>query len=179
MKMKQLIRNLENEYIVILMLAFGALLALFPTQFTKAVPWALGTAMTARGLLVIILAFYYKDESHKPGRALLYLVMGITIIVLGHESIKIIGVIWAVFTLEELSNEISEKWVEKEFSPIFIGTVILSVILAVTLMIHPYEHFSVHVRSLGVQIMSSCLIRGLDVLKVNHPGLASKIPFKL
>ncbi len=177
--MKRLIRDLENEYIVIIIFAFGALLALFPALFTKAVPWALGIAMTLRGILVIMLALYFKDEAHKPGRALLYLVMGITIIILGSQSLKIIGVIWAVFTLEELSDEISEKWAEKEFSPIFIGTVIISVILSVTLITHPYEHFSLHVRSLGMQIMSSCLIRGLDVLKTRHPALASKIPFKL
>ncbi len=163
--MKNLIRNLEKEYLVIVFLVVGILLVIFPEQFAKAFPWILGCLLVMRAVLVVVLAVFYKDEQHGPGRAILYCVMGLTIMIRGSRATGIIGVIWAVFSLAEVSEEINEMWKEKQFSAVHMISALISIALAVMLMIDPFEHFITHVRVLGLEILSSCFARRIRIIK--------------
>ena len=163
--MKSLIRNLEKEYLAIAILVIGILLVIFPEQFAKVFPWVLGIVLVLRAALVLILVLRYKDSQHGPGKAIAFAVIGLTIMIRGSESTGIIGVIWAVYTLLEISGEIDEMWEKKHVSPISIIVAAVSVGLAVMLMTDPLTHFVSHVRILGLEICSSCAARRFDMFR--------------
>lgn len=163
--MKHFIRNLEKEYLVIVFLVVGILMVIFPETFAKGFPWVLGIAMILRGILVVLLAVYYKDPGHGPGKAILYWVLGLTILIRGSDATGIIGVMWAVFSLAEVSEEINEMWKEKHYSVIHLLGAVVTILLAVMLMVDPFRHFVTHVRILGLEILASCFARGFDMIK--------------
>ncbi len=161
--MKQFIRNLESDYLAMAVLAVGILMVIFPGHLAKAFPWVLGIVLILRGISVIILAFRYRDGEHEPGRAILYSVMGLTILIRRSEAIGIIGVIWAVIALMEVSEELNAMWRKNHYSAVHLILAVISVALAVTLMVDPFKHFITHVRVLGLEIVSSCIARRLDL----------------
>ena len=163
--MKKFIRDLEKEYLVIAILVAGILLVAFPEQMSRAAPWVLGGLLTLQGIAVVVLCIIQKEKSAGPGRAVLFCVMGVTIMVLGGEATGIIGVIWAVYTLFEVSDIINEMWKEKHIPVIQLILAVISAILAVMLMVDPLKHFVTHVRILGMEIVFSCLVRGVGKIK--------------
>lgn len=163
--MKKFIRNLENSYIALAILIFGILLVIMPTQFVHVLPWLMGFALILRGISVIVLIFHFKDKTFGPGAVIYNFVMGITIIVIGGDSINIIGVIWAVYSLIEACKEISEMWREKKYPVIKLINSVISIALAVMLITNPFEHFTTHVVILGIEIISSCFARSFDIMK--------------
>ena len=163
--MRRFFRNLEKEYLVIVFLIVGILLTIFPEPFAKVFPWVLGSGLVLRSILVLILVLHYKDAQHGPGKAILYCAMGLTIMIRGSEATGIIGVIWAVFTLAEVAEEINEMWKEKHFSALYFFSAAVSVALAVMLMVDPFRHFVTHVRILGLEVLSSCFARSVRMIK--------------
>ena len=163
--MKRFIRNLEKEYLAIIILVLGILMIIFPGTFARISPWVLGAALIVRAAAVIVLAVYYRDPGHGPGKAILYTVMALTLMIHRNEATGIIGVVWAVFVLMEVSEEINEMWQEKHCSVIHLILAAVSVALAVMLMVDPFGHFVTQVRILGLEIVSSCLARGIDMIK--------------
>ena len=163
--MKRFIKNLENNYIGVLILIVGVLMLIFPEQIAVVSPFFLGGGLILRGIAVVFLAVRYKDNSNEPGMAVLYCVLGSVIVILGSDAIGIIGIIWAVFSLAEVSTDINEMWKSKRCSVVHIITAVISVVLAVMLIIDPFEHFTVHVRILGLEIISSCFSKGVDAIK--------------
>ena len=163
--MANFIRNLENKYLGLVILIVGILMVLFPDLFSHILVWALGFIMILRGILVVVLPLCSEEPEHGPGKVVLYCVMGIMILILGREAISIIGVMWAIFTLMEVSDEIDEMWKEKHWHAykLFFGAVSIS--LAVTLMLDPFEHFAVHVRVLGLVIVSSSFAKYLEMIR--------------
>ena len=163
--MKKFVKNLESRYLLILLFLFGILLVIFPDFFYRAFPWMLGIELIIHGLTVIYLSVKYREESKGPGRAVPYIVMGVGTIILGSDATGIIGVIWAVFTLNEVSEDINLMWKEKHISVITTVTAVISVVLAVMLMIDPFEHFVFHIRILGLEVIFSCLSRYVEFIK--------------
>lgn len=163
--MKRFIKNLENQYVGILILIIGILMLIFPDHLVKAFPWALGGGLILRGIAVLILAIRYKETSKGPGKMIVYVVLGLVIMILRNDAIGIIGVIWAVFSLEEVSADINEMWKDKHISVFHIITAIISVALAVMLIVDPFKHFVTHVRVLGLEIVASCLARCVDMIR--------------
>ena len=91
--------------------------------------------------------------------------MGLTIMIRRSEATGIIGVIWAVLVLVEVSEEINAMWREKHCSVFHLVLALISVMLAVMLMVNPFEHFITHVRVLGLEVVSSCFARSMDMLR--------------
>ena len=163
--MKRFIKNLENQYIGILLLIVGVLMLIFPEQIASVAPYILGGGLIVRGIAVVILAMRYRDTSKGPGMVVLYCVLGLVIMLHGGDSVGIIGVIWAVFSLAEVSTDINEMWKSKHYSAFHIITAVISIALAIMLIIDPFEHFATHVRILGLEIIASCFSRGLDLFR--------------
>ena len=163
--MKRFIKNLENQGIVIAILIVGVMVLIFPDHLAKAFPYLLGAGLLMKGIAIVILALRYKDPSDGPGKVITFGVLGLVIMILGSEAIGIIGVIWAVFTLEEVSEDINDMWKGRKYSPIHILTGAVSIVLAVMLMIEPFKHFTTHVAVLGLEIIFSCLAKGVDIIK--------------
>ena len=163
--MRDYILNLSNKNISIMILIVGILMVLFPENLSHVFIWALGGAMILRGILVMILCLYYKEGEHGPGKVLLYVVMGLMIMYLKAESINIIGVMWAIFSLKEVSEEIDQMWKEKHVHIFCLLSSVVTVSLAIMLMMDPFDHFSTHVKVLGLMIISTTLAKTAGLIK--------------
>ena len=163
--MRDYILNLSNKNISIMILIVGILMVLFPENLSHVFIWALGGAMILRGILVMILCLYYKEGEHGPGNVLLYVVMGLMIMYLKAESINIIGVMWAIFSLKEVSEEIDQMWKEKHVHIFCLLSSVVTVSLAIMLMMDPFDHFSTHVKVLGLMIISTTLAKTAGLIK--------------
>ena len=163
--MRDYIHNLSNKNISIMILIVGILMVLFPENLSHVFIWALGGAMILRGILVMILCLYYKEGEHGPGNVLLYVVMGLMIMYLKAESINIIGVMWAIFSLKEVSEEIDQMWKEKHVHIFCLLSSVVTVSLAIMLMMDPFDHFSTHVKVLGLMIISTTLAKTAGLIK--------------
>ena len=111
------------------------------------------------------LCLYYKEDEHGPGNVLLYVVMGLMIMYLKAESINIIGVMWAIFSLKEVSEEIDQMWKEKHVHIFCLLSSVVTVSLAIMLMMDPFDHFSTHVKVLGLMIISTTLAKTAGLIK--------------
>ena len=163
--MRDYIINLSNKNISIMILIVGILMVLFPENLSHVFIWALGGAMILRGILVMILCLYYKEDEHGPGKVLLYVVMGVMIMYLKARSINIIGVMWAIFSLKEVSEEIDQMWKEKHVHIFCLLSSVVTVSLAIMLMMDPFDHFSTHVKVLGLMIISTTLAKTAGLIK--------------
>jgi len=163
--MKHFIMNLENRNVGILISIVGVLMVIFPQALAELFPYMLGAGLMIRGAAVIFLTAKYKERSNGPGKVILYWVLGLVIMILGSSAVGIIGVIWAVFSLEEVSGDVNEMWRNKRWPIIHIITAVISVVLAVMLIIDPFKHFVTHVMILGLEIISSCFARLVDSVR--------------
>ena len=163
--MKKFIRNLENQYLVAAILIIGILMVIFPVRLAAAFPWALGIALIVRAVAVIFLFLKYGEEKKGPGRVLLYFILGFTFLLHSTEATGIIGIIWAAYTLVEVANEIDEMWHEKRFSVLYLLTAAASIVLSVLLLLNPFEHFVVHIRVFGMEVIFYSLSRIAAILK--------------
>ena len=163
--MKKFIRNLENQYLASAILIIGILMVIFPVRLAAAFPWALGSALIVRAIAVIILFLKDREERKGPGRVLLYFILGFTFLLHSTEATGIIGIIWAAFTLVEVANEIDEMWHEKRFSVLYLLTAAASIVFSILLLLYPFEHFAVHIRVFGMEVIFYSLSRIAAILK--------------
>ena len=163
--MKKFIRNLENRYLAAAILVIGILMVIFPVRLAAAFPWALGSALIVRAIAVIILFLKDREERKGPGRVLLYFILGFTFLLHSTEATGIIGIIWAAFTLVEVANEIDEMWHEKRFSVLYLLTAAASIVFSILLLLYPFEHFAVHIRVFGMEVIFYSLSRIAAILK--------------
>lgn len=163
--MRDFIHSLSNKYLSIIILIIGILMVLFPAELSHVFIWALGGAMILRGILYLILSLYYRDREHGPGKVLFYLIMGLMIMYLKAGSINIIGVMWAIFSLKKVAEELDQMWKEKHVNIFCLLSSVISVVLATMLMADPFEHFSIHVKVLGLMIISTFLAKAAGQIK--------------
>lgn len=163
--MKKFIRNYENEYLVLVFLVLGILMVIFPEPLAKVFPWVLGIALLLNSFVSVIHLLKDKHDQKGPGKAILCCIIGLVILIRGNVATGIIGVIWAVYSLVEVSEEINEMWKERHYPVIRLIAALISIMLAVMLMVDPNEHFITHVRVLGLEILSSCCARGIDLIR--------------
>lgn len=60
-------------------------------------------------------------------------------------------------SLYETVEEITESYIHKSYSVIGIISSVISIALAVLLLFNPFEHFSFHVRILGLGMIASVI----------------------
>ena len=80
-------------------------------------------------------------------------------------SINIIGVMWAIFSLKEVSEEIDHMWAEKHVYIFCLLSSVVTVSLAVMLMMDPFDHFSTHIKVLGLMIISTTIAKTAGLIK--------------
>ena len=159
--MKKFIVGLHNDWIAFLFAVMGILLIIFPKEFTGIVPYVLGIGLIIKGVvcIVAIVKHYETDTDIRAGRIVMYLVLGSAILYHNAEAIGPIGAIWAMMSLNEVSEEITEDFENHSFSLVRSIFAVITIALAVMLMFDPFEHFSVHIGVLGAEMISSCFIR--------------------
>ena len=86
------------------------------------------------GLASGFVCWRYRDAGAKPGRAVLFLALGISILLNSSEAIGVIGAIWAMISLNEAAEEINEAAENKHFAPLQAVMTVISIALAVMLL---------------------------------------------
>ena len=84
---------------------------------------------------------------------------GAVILIMKENSISVLGIIWAMLSLQKVAEEIDECHKTKTASPVNVISIIISIVLAAMLMIDPFKHFNTHIRILGLEILISAFIR--------------------
>ncbi len=152
--------DLEKNWIAFLYGAMGVLLILFPVQLTNAVPYMLGFGLIARGIIGAVVVLKYGHASNvKVGWILIDIVLGIAILYHNSASLGAIGAIWAMMSLYEVAEELSDSYARRDFSVIRMIFSAITVALAVMLMFNPFQHFVFHVRILGLEMLSTVFAR--------------------
>ncbi len=166
--MKKLIIGLDKDWLAFVSGVIGVLLIIFPKNFVILVPWLLGITLLLRAVTSVIILLKYKDQKINAGSIVIYAVLGMVILVHNAESIGVIGSVWAMISLKEVSDEITQSYCEKHFSVFRLVVAAVSVGLAVMLLFNPFEHFEFHVRVLGLEMLSSVFVRRHNIIQNNR-----------
>ena len=163
--MKKVILNLQQDRLVFLFIIIGIVLLIFPEAVAAVIPYILGFGLLIYAVVTIVISLKYPDSDAKLGDGIVKAVIGIVILFLDADSLSVIGVIWAVQSLFDAAEEIEEFRESKKFNIISFICIVLSIVFAVMLMMDPFEHFSVHVFILGLEIIVSVFIRRRRLIK--------------
>ena len=163
--MKKIVLNLKQDREAFLFAVIGLLLIAFPDHVAFAIPYMLGIGSIVYACINIFISLKYPDSDAKLGDGIIKGVIGGVCLFLEAKSLSILGVIWAVQSLTEVAEEIEEFRTNKTFSPLSCISMVISIVLAVMLMMDPFEHFSVHVQVLGLEIIASVFIRSRRIRK--------------
>ena len=164
--MKKFIVNLQKDRVVFLFVIIGLILIIFPKNISTVIPYVLGISSILYAIANIIVSLRFPASDAKLGDGIIKAITGGVIIFLKADAISILGVIWAVQSLHDVAEEIEEYRESKEFSIVSCISMGISILLAVMLMIDPFEHFATHVRILGLEIISSAFIRRKRFVKM-------------
>ena len=157
--MKSLILHLKENWQVFVFAVIGLLLVLFPAHVAGAAPYIIGVCSLLYAAVNIIISLKYPDARTKLGDSIAQAVIGAVILFLKGDSISVIGVIWAVLSLNEVAAEIDEYHKTKHISLVSGISILVSMILAALLMMDPFAHFTMHIKILGLEMISSAFIR--------------------
>lgn len=157
--MKELILSLKKDRLVYVFVMIGLILIAFPVQVAGSIPYILGVVSLLYAIVNIIISLKFPDAETRLGDGVIKAVVGLVVLFMKAESISVLGVIWAMQSLHEVSEEIDEYHKTKKISPISTISMIVSLILAAMLMMDPFEHFNTHVRILGLEMIASAFIR--------------------
>ena len=135
----------------------GVLLLLFPNQIVKLVPWVGGIGLILAACLNLAPGIRNARPDFRPGRSVVLLALGVMLLMLKHESLGVIGVIWAMYILHETAEEVNEAWHAKHIHPLRAIWLAVSVVLAVLLMHDPFEHFVFHMRVLALELIGTAV----------------------
>lgn len=136
----------------------GILCVLFPEQITEGLPYILGSAMAAAGVVYSASYFRKRESDHSPELAsgLVLLVIGILCVLHGAESIVPLGTTWALTGVRKASKSLAAAIHgtngigERIYS--FVGF-LLRLICSVMLLFYPEEKIQTHVVLLGLELI--------------------------
>ncbi len=165
--MKKIIIGLHNDWLAYLFGIMGILLIAFPETFTSITPYTLGIGLIVKGIIEIISICKFKKETKaKAGNIVIDIVLGCAILFHNANAIGPIGAFWAMASLYEVSEEITEAVENRKFSVFRIIVSVFTITLAVMLLFAPFDHFTFHVRILGLEILSSVFVRQRKIRQV-------------
>ena len=161
--MKELILNLKKDRLVYLFAVLGLILIIAPQDVERAAPYILGVGCLFYCIVELWICFRYPDSDIQLGECIIRGLIGIVLLFLKGDAISVIGVIWAMYTLHEVSEEINDYQKTGEINAINIVSILISLVLAALLLLDPFEHFGTHVRLLGCEIIVSVFVRRKNI----------------
>ena len=162
--MKKLFGKIENIVVLIALTVFGVLLIAVPQHLVKVVPYVMGGGLILYGIVNLVMIFKSGDRQAKPGRQLIFLVVGLVSLLQRNGALATIGVLWAILTLLDCAEEINEFYETRELHPFALLWMLVEIVLSVMLMHDPMEHFVFHMRILGAEFIVHSILR-LTALK--------------
>ncbi len=152
----------KKDHQVYVFVIIGIILILFPDVLTAFAPTIIGAALIVYSVINIITAIKNPDSDVRFGDAIIKGILGIIILSQQEKSISTLGIIWAMESFYEVASEIDKYRKNRKFHLISLVSMIISTILAATLIMDPFEHFTVHVIVLGIEMIITVFIRSRD-----------------
>ncbi len=157
--MKALENFFKKDHQVYAFVIIGIILILFPDVLTELAPYIIGITLIIYSAINIFTSIRNPDSDARLGDAIIKGILGLIILFQEEKSITMIGIIWAMESFYEVAEEIDNYRKNKKFHIISLLSMIISVILATTLIMDPFDHFTVHVIVLGIEMIVTVFIR--------------------
>ncbi len=155
---------------VLAFVIIGIFLLVVPDVFISILPYLIGIVLIVYGVINIYVCKRYPDSDARMGDAVMKVAVGIIILLQQSRSVSTIGVIWAMQSLNEVAEEIDDFRSNHEFHMLSFVSIIIAMVLAFLLMLDPLEHFSEHVRILGLEMIFTALIHNPEKKIQNLAG---------
>ena len=159
---KFFLSNLKKDRQAYLFIALGAVLILFPDHIAAYAPYSVGVALIAYALLNIFMELKFPESEISLGGAVVRGIMGIILLMETEQAIAILGIVWAVLSLNDVGEEIDDYRKTKEFRLVGAVSIVLTIIFSALLMLDPFEHFAFHVRILGFEMIAETFIHSRE-----------------
>jgi uncharacterized membrane protein HdeD (DUF308 family) len=163
---KIILSNLKKDRQIFLFVALGVVLIIFPEKISGYVPYIVGTALIAYALLNIFMELRYPESEISLGGAVVRGIMGIILLMEKEQAIAILGIVWAVLSLNDVGKEIDEYLKSRKFRLVGAVSIVLTIVFSALLMLDPFEHFAFHVRILGLEMIAETFILRREHMEV-------------
>lgn len=155
-----MVRSMKR-WICSLFAVIGLLCVFFPVQITTGLPYVLGGAMAAAGVLYGASYFQSREDwakrSPELANALILLVVGILCMLHGADSIGPLGTTWAIIGLRKASRSFSRIIQSRGKGLAFytaFAEFLVRLTFSVMLLFYPVEKFETHVLLLGLELIA-------------------------
>lgn len=142
----------------------GMLLVTLAPYFTAFVGYLVGGAMLLFGGLMMGHAIWRREyasrETHNTSIALSMLVFGVIVLIKHDDCLVMLGTIWGIYGIFFGVGDLTELFcrIASREPCIALGIeAVAGLVLSVLLLLHPVEHFTTHVRILGVELILASL----------------------
>lgn len=132
---------------------------MFPGKIAEFAPYIAGGTLIVYSVVNIIMEIRFPESRISLGDAVVRGVLGIILLLETEQAIAILGIVWAVLSLNDVAKEINDFYRTKNFRIIGAISIIITIILSALLMLDPFEHFAFHVRILGIEMITETFIR--------------------
>lgn len=132
---------------------------MFPGKIAEFAPYIAGGTLIVYFVVNIIMEIRFPESRISLGDAVVRGVLGIILLLETEQAIAILGIVWAVLSLNDVAKEINDFYRTKNFRIIGAISIIITIILSALLMLDPFEHFAFHVRILGIEMITETFIR--------------------
>ena len=132
---------------------------MFPGKIAEFAPYIAGGTLIVYSVVNIIMEIRFPELRISLGDAVVRGVLGIILLLETEQAIAILGIVWAVLSLNDVAKEINDFYRTKNFRIIGAISIIITIILSALLMLDPFEHFAFHVRILGIEMITETFIR--------------------
>ncbi len=155
-KLKNMLKNDKQQYLFI---PLGIVFILFANRITSYAPYIAGAVLILYAAINVFTAIRYPESGINLGDAVIRGIVGIILLLETKQAIAILGIVWAVISLNDAAKEINDYFRTKKFRIIGAVGIVFTIIISALLMLDPFEHFSFHVRILGIEMIAETLIR--------------------
>ena len=155
---KLLLSYLKKDIQIYVFIALGIVLIFFPENIAEYAPYIVGVALILYAVLNIFMELRYPESQISLGNAIVRGVTGVILLMETEQAIAILGIVWAVLSLNDVAEEIDDYRRTGKFRTIGAVSIVLTIIFSALLMLEPFEHFAFHIRILGLEMIAETFI---------------------
>ena len=155
---KLLLSYLKKDRQIFLFVILGIVFILFAEKISEYAPYVVGVALILYALVNIFMELRFPESEISLGGAIIRGVMGIILLLETEQAIAILGIVWAVLSLNDVAEEIDDYRRTKKFRLVGAVSIVLTIVFSALLMLDPFEHFAFHIRILGLEMIVETFI---------------------
>ncbi len=156
---KRLLSKLKHNDQIYLFVIIGLVLIIFPSHIASYAPYIVGCALIVYSIIDTIMDLRYPDADISLGDSIVRGIIGVILLLETEQAIAIMGIIWAVFSLDDAAKEINDYYRTKQFRVIGALSIVLTIIFSAMLMLDPFGHLAFHIRILGLEMIAETFIK--------------------